>query len=269
VYVGMTCRSPKERFIAEAGRGFMRESWLQRGRCRDARPMIAAMSRRRATGRGVDHNALEGQRAQWVRTYATRPDFLGASASEPAERAMRRFRAHGVSELLELGPGQGRDTLLFAAGGISVTAIDFAEDGLDQVSNKATEAGLSQAVSTMHHDVRQPLPIADASFDACYAHMLFSMALTTGELERLSAEVHRVLTENALVVYTVRNTTDPHYGSGIAHGDGMYEMGGFIVHFFDRALIDRLATGFELLEVAEYEEGRLPRRLFGITMRRR
>ena len=30
------------------------------------------------------------------------------------------------------------------------------------------------------------------------------------------------------------------------------------MHFFDRALIDRLAAGFELLEVAEYEEGKLP-----------
>ena len=49
----------------------------------------------------------------------------------------------------------------------------------------------------------------------------------------------------------------------------MFETDGFIVHFFDRALIDRLATGFELLEVAEYEEGKLPRRLFGVTMHKR
>ncbi len=173
-----------------------------------------------------------------------------------------------MGQLLELGPGQGRDSLFFAAAGITVTAIDFAEDGLDQISHKADLAGLSQAITTMRHDVRRPLPLADASFDACYAHMLFCMALTTGELERLSAEVRRVLRGHGLEVYTVRNTADPHYGSGVAHGDGMFEMGGFIVHFFDRALIDRLAAGFELLEVFEYEEGKLPRRLFGVTMRK-
>ena len=230
--------------------------------------MIAGMSGRRASGRVVDPNALEGQHARWVRTYATLPDFLGAVASEPAQRAAQRFHTHGVRELLELGPGQGRDSLLFAVAGMRVTAIDFAEDGLDQISHKADMAGLSQAITTLHHDVRRPLPLGDASFDACYAHMLFSMALTTGELERLSAEVRRVLRANGLVVYTVRNTADPHHGSGVAHGDGMFEMSGFIVHFFDRALIDRLAAGFELLEVAEYEEGKLPRRLFGVTMRK-
>jgi len=47
----------------------------------------------------------------------------------------------------------------------------------------------------------------------------------------------------------------------------MYENGGFIVHFFDRALIDRLAVGFELIDVTDFSEGDLPRRLAQVTMR--
>ena len=82
------------------------------------------------------------------------------------------------------------------------------------------------------------------------------------------AEVKRVVRPGGLVVYTVRNTSDSHFGAGIDHGDGMFEMDGFIVHFFDRALIERLAGGFDVLDIAEYEEGRLPRRLFAVTMRR-
>jgi len=45
-------------------------------------------------------------------------------------------------------------------------------------------------------------------------------------------------------------------------------MGGFVVHFFDRALIHHLARGWDLLEIAEYEEGALPRRLFAVTLRK-
>jgi hypothetical protein len=44
-------------------------------------------------------------------------------------------------------------------------------------------------------------------------------------------------------VYTVRHVGDAHYEAGVPHGDGMYENGGFIVHFFDRALVERLASG--------------------------
>ncbi len=42
-----------------------------------------------------------------------------------------------------------------------------------------------------------------------------------------------------------------------------------ILHFFDRAQVERLARGFELVTVDELEEGKLPRRLFRVVMRRR
>jgi hypothetical protein len=68
--------------------------------------------------------------------------------------------------------------------------------------------------------------------------------------------------------YTVRNTSDAHFGAGSAHGDDQFEMGGFIVHFFGLELIERLADGFKILELADFEEGRLPRRLSAVTMAR-
>jgi hypothetical protein len=98
--------------------------------------------------------------------------------------------------------------------------------------------------------------------------MLFNMALTTAELEALSGEVHRALRPGGLHIYTVRHAGDVHYGAGTSHGDGMFENGGFIVHFFDRALVGRLATGFTLLDLTPFEEGGLPRRLWRITLRR-
>lgn len=213
-------------------------------------------------------DAVAGQHEQWTRTFTARPDFLGAEPSEPGRAALRRFQAAGVHDLLELGPGQGRDTLLFSAAGLHVTAFDFAEPGLEQIRTKALATGLTGSVESIVGDVRKPLPLADSSMDAAYAHMLFCMALTTPEIERLTAEVQRVLRPGALLVYTVRNTSDAHYRAGVDHGDDQFEMGGFVVHFFDRALVDRLARGFELLEVAEHEEGRLPRRLFAVTMRK-
>jgi len=97
--------------------------------------------------------------------------------------------------------------------------------------------------------------------------MLFCMALTTGEIECLAAELRRVLRPGGLVVYTARTTADAHYGTGTPRGDDMYEHGGFIVHFFDRALIDRLAVGFELIDVTDFTEGELPRWLARVTMR--
>jgi SAM-dependent methyltransferase len=211
---------------------------------------------------------MPDQREHWARTFAARADFLGADPSEAGRAALAAFLEADVHDVLELGPGQGRDTLLLAAAGLSVTALDYAEPGLAQIVDKAVAAGFAGSIRTVVADARGPLPLPASSFDACYAHMLLCMSLTTLEIEHLIAEVRRVLRPGGLFVYTVRNTFDAHYGAGADHGDDRFEMGGFVVHFFDRALIDRLTSGFELVEVAEFEEGKLPRRLFAVTLRK-
>ncbi len=216
----------------------------------------------------VTPTVLDRQHEHWVRTFTAHAEMFGHEASEPARTALERFRVSGSASLLELGAGQGRDTLFFAGQGLQVTALDYAESALGQIAATAEAAGLGGLVHPVAGDARRPLPFADASFDAVYAHMLFCMALTTPELERLAGEVRRVLRPGGLLVYTVRTKADPHYGAGIGRGDDMFEMGGFIVHFFDRALVERLAAGFELLELSEFEEGPLPRRLYRVTQRK-
>ena len=215
-----------------------------------------------------DHAARDRQQPHWAATYSKTPHLFGKEPSAPAQVAADQFGATGAREILELGAGYGRDTLFFARQGLQVTALDYAEEGLETLRAEAQAAHVADRVQIQRHDVRQPLPFPDQRFDACYSHMLLCMALTMDELVRLVGEVRRVLRPGGLHIYTVRTTDDPHYGKGISQGDGMYETGGFIVHFFDRALVEQLAAGYDLLEIAAFEEGTLPRRLFRVTMQR-
>jgi hypothetical protein len=73
--------------------------------------------------------------------------------------------------------------------------------------------------------------------------------------------VCRVLRPGGLHVYTARTTADPDYAAGVAHGDDRHESNGFIVHCFSAEVVQRLARGFTVLNVVEFEEGDLPRRL--------
>lgn len=210
----------------------------------------------------------DAQREQWQATFRGNPDMYGTGPSEPGAYAVGLFAREQIRDLLELGADQGRDTLAFLRAGLAVTALDYATDALTRLQQAASDAGLAERLTTVAHDVREPLPLPEGGFDAVYSHMLFNMALTTAELETLSGEVHRVLRPGRLHVYTVRHTGDAHYGAGTSHGDSMFQNGGFIVHFFDRALVDRLATGFTLLGLTPFEEGSLPRRLWRIMLRR-
>jgi cyclopropane fatty-acyl-phospholipid synthase-like methyltransferase len=213
--------------------------------------------------------ALNAQQQQWEKTFSKTADMFGTEHSAPARAAAELFKMEEKKEILELGGGQGRDTLYFAKNGFHMDVLDYSEPGLSAIMEKAHQASLSGLISAKRHDVREPLPYADKAFDACYSHMLYCMALTTSELEFLSREVRRVLRSNGLHIYTVRHTNDPHYGTGTHRGEDMYEIGGFIVQFFSMQKVEELAKGYELLSVDEFEEGSLPRKLFRVTLRKK
>ncbi|MEV6110672.1 class I SAM-dependent methyltransferase [Streptomyces sp. NPDC051940] len=214
----------------------------------------------------ADEQELAGnQRRHWQDTYAAHPGMYGEQPSAPAVHAAAVFRTAGVRDVLELGAGHGRDALYFAREGFDVRAADFSLRGLEQLLDRARAQGVAGRVDTLVHDVRDPLPLPDASVDSVFAHMLLCMALSTKEIHAVVGEVRRVLRPGGVFVYTVRHTGDAHYGGGIAHGDDIYEHGGFAVHFFDRDLVDSLADGWTLDEVRPFEEGDLPRRLWRVT----
>lgn len=215
-----------------------------------------------------EFEALNAQHEHWGKTFSDKPDMFGEALSEPARRTIELLQRENQRVLLELGCGQGRDTLHLVRSGFEVTAADYTDVAVEAIMEKARVAGVSQQVAAVKQDVRQPLAFADESFDACYSHMLYCMALTTPELERLSREVWRVLKPGGLNIFTVRHTEDPHCGRGIHRGEDMWEVGGFIVHFFDRAKVLRVAQGYEILSIEEFEEGGLPRKLFYVVLRK-
>jgi SAM-dependent methyltransferase len=217
----------------------------------------------------INENVLAGQQGHWEKMYVQNAQMFGKEASYAAVKACSLFKEQGRTKILELGSGQGRDTIFFAEQGLEVCAVDYSQEGLDAITEEAKARGLSSRVRTVCHDVRRPLPFDDCVFDACYSHMLYCMALTTSELEGVSGEVRRVLKQDGLNIYTVRNTKDPHYRTGTHRGDDMWEIGGgFVVHFFGEKTVERLATGYEIIDIEEFDETRLPRRLFLVILKK-
>jgi SAM-dependent methyltransferase len=133
---------------------------------------------------------LNAQQEHWEKTFAEKTDMFGASPSEPAKAAVGLFKKEGAKTVLELGCGQGRDTLLFARSGFRVYALDYSEVAIRTIREKAEEAGISDLIQTSRHDIRNPLPFEDGSLDACFSHMLFCMALTMEDLDFLAGDFH-------------------------------------------------------------------------------
>ena len=87
------------------------------------------------------------------------------------------------------------------------------------------------------------------------------MAFSSSEIENLNSEVCRVLNKEAINIYTVRNHSDADYKNGIHRGEDLYEMNGYIVHYFSDKKIKKLLNGFKNLSIDYFNEGDFPRRL--------
>lgn len=133
-----------------------------------------------------DRDGIDGQRRHWRSTFEGNPTMYGTQPSAAGRYAVELLRAEGVRDVVELGAGQGRDTLAFLQAGMSVTAFDYADEGLAELRESAAAAGAEDRLTPIVSDVRDPLPWPEASMDAVYSHMLFNMALSTLQLERLS-----------------------------------------------------------------------------------
>ncbi|NIK60161.1 class I SAM-dependent methyltransferase [Kribbella shirazensis] len=204
------------------------------------------------------------QQERWESAYAQRPQLHGSEPSAAAHRAVERFGAAGIDDVLELGSGHGRDALFLARQGFSVHATDFSDTALDQLRHAAQREGLDDRVTAALHDVRDPLPPADATVNAVFANLLLNMTFSPSELRSLVAEVRRVLCPGGLFVYAVCSTDDPCTQYSRQLDDGLSVYDGFVGRFFDEDLVGELAGHWQLDELTPYDEGQ--RRMLLVAM---
>jgi len=216
----------------------------------------------------LDKKILDKQAQHWENTFINRPETFGVSPSAAAIKAVDTFNKKDITNILELGAGQGRDTLFFAQKGFHIQVLDYSQTGLDNIIKKAKTLGVDKLITGKIHDVRNPLPFTDEKFGGCFSHMLYCMALTTKELKFLSDEIHRVLKNGGVNIYTVRHTGDGDYKNGIHRGEDLYESDGFIVHFFSKEKVKQLSNGFDIVNIKNFEEGEFPRKLFRVTLKK-
>lgn len=207
------------------------------------------------TGNTGNVELARAQQERWESAYARRAQLHGAEPSAAAHRAAELFGAAGIDDVLELGAGHGRDALFLARQGFSVHATDFSETALDQLRLEAQREGLDDRVTAALHDVRDPLPPADATVNAVFANLLLNMAFSPSELHSLVAEIHRVLCPGGLFVYAVWSTDDPCAGHWQQLDDGLAAHDGFVGRFFGKELVDELAENWNLDELTPYQEG--------------
>ena len=80
---------------------------------------------------------LDKQAQHWENYYITNSEMFGVSPSAAAIKAAETFNKEGITNILELGAGQGGDTLFFAQKGFHIQILDFSQTAVDNIIKEA------------------------------------------------------------------------------------------------------------------------------------
>ena len=121
-----------------------------------------------------------------------------------AQQVISYFPKSG--KLLELGAGQGQDSLCFSQKGFAVTATDFVNTGLQNCEKKAKAQHLS--IDFQLADISKPLAFLNETFDVVYSHLGLHY-LNREKTQMLFKEIHRILKPDGLFITLLNTIEDP------------------------------------------------------------
>jgi malonyl-CoA O-methyltransferase len=192
-----------------------------------------------------DLTAVQAGYDRWSAVYDHDGNPLQA-LEEPIVRAAIGD-VHGLA-VLDLGCGTGRYSLWLAAGGATVTAVDFSEGMLAEARRKPG----ADAIQWLVHDLHTRLPFAEGTFDLVVSGLVLEHLR---ELDEFFAEAVRVLNPKGRAVVSAMHPamflrgaqarfTDPASGDVVQPGSVPHSISAFVMA--------AIRAGFKVDAIDEY-----------------
>lgn len=197
------------------------------------------------------------QQAFWDAVYSEDPHFFGSQESQFSHWALPFLREYGVSEVLEMGFGYGRDTDFLNGKGMKVTAVDISSVGFDEARRLlAGREGVDLFKGNSLHFLND---CKNDRFDAVYSNLFLNMHFSLDEHTAIYKEIARVLKPGGIHLFSVRSKSDPWYGRGVRVAPDTFDhspAGTTLVYFSEQRLNAITPKQLLPLKLVEVEEGK-------------
>ena len=138
-------------------------------------------------------------------------------------------------DLLEIGCGNGRDSIYFASKGITVTAIDAS----DFIINELNQQNNVKNIKFLCGNFVDSEIIYSQTYDYCYSR--FSLhAVSAKQEETLLDNIQKSLKIGGKLFIEVRSIHDELYGKGVEVGRNCFVNNGHFRRFIDKSELEKI-----------------------------
>lgn len=174
------------------------------------------------------------------------------------------LKKHGVEKVIDVGCGNGRNSLLLAKEGFNVVAFDYSAEALKTVRDRAKDEKLE--VHTLLGTVKDMQMIPDGMFDAvisCHVVDLYKMH----DIKKVVNELKRILKSEGIAMIVVFSddskmfrdrTSNVNHGVEIEKKTVVYNQfeawHNLMYHFFSKKEMKELFKDFKILSLEKMRQ---------------
>jgi len=157
-----------------------------------------------------------------------------------AVNSFKLIKIKNKKTILDLGCGDGRDSLYFFNKGLNVTAVDFSSSGIKKIRSQNLK------INCIFSDIRK-VKFPKNSFDIIYAHLslhYFDDKTTIKIFDNL----YKILKKDGLIFVKCKSTDDYLFGKGQKVAENMYKKG-HTRHFFSKEYMAEKLVKFNIIKI--------------------
>ena len=149
----------------------------------------------------------------WHREYDQAATIPSSLRTEPAHALVELMKAceFPATRALDLGCGNGRNSLFLASLGMQVTALDFCPKAVALTLEYVEKAGLAGSVDVLNQDLLDGIPEGDESYDLVLDAYSLCHFTRDEDQRRVMNEIARVLKPGGYFIKIHVDSSDIYY----------------------------------------------------------
>ena len=171
----------------------------------------------------------------WNGIYS-KQNYFGTGPTILAIEAQEIIKKNSISNILELGCGQGRDSLFFANLGCKVIGTDISENAINfvkQIKNKQNLENLELFV----HDTLNPFTFKNSNFELVYSNLALQFFDLT-QLSQIFSNIKKIMEPNSFFFFSTKKPGDKYFEFGNKISENSFEYNGITRFFFNKTELE-------------------------------